>query len=153
MNRAELVASMNRSSTEVLREKGYISFVDVLIHMGKLSREDYESWRMRRIPYLERAIRLNLNQLSHLLHTLRQNAARGKLKPSKTVYVSRGKGAKQPLRFSKSGHPRVEEAYATHFVKRKPSVEDKPSDLPRRIEESPKHDDASGRLPNQATDE
>ena len=91
MNRAELVASMNRSSTEVLREKGYISFVDVLMHMGKLSKEDYESWRMRRIPYLEKAIRLNLNQLSHLLYTLRQNAARGKLKPSKTVYVSWGK--------------------------------------------------------------
>ena len=135
MNRADLVASMNRSSTEVLREKGYISFVDVLIHMGKLSKEDYESWRMRRIPYLEKAIRLNLNQLSHLLHTLRQNAARGKLKPSRTVYVSWGKGVKQPLRFSKSGHPRVEEAYATHLVKRNPTAEDKPTDLAKSIEQ------------------
>jgi hypothetical protein len=98
--------------------------------MGKLSKEDYESWRMRRIPYLERAIRLNLNQISHLLHTLRQNAARGNLKPSKTVYLSWGKGPKQPLRFSKTGHPRVEEGYATHFVKRKPAGDDATSKPP-----------------------
>jgi hypothetical protein len=66
-------------------------------------------------------------QLSNLLRTLRQNAVKGKLKPSKTVYVSWGKGCKQRLRFSKSGHPRIEEAYATHFVKRDKSLKDKPS--------------------------
>jgi len=118
MNRHELVASMNQATTELLREKGFVSFVDVLIRMGKLTKEDHDDWRTRRIPYLERAIRLNLNQLSHLLRTLRQNAVKGKLKPSKTAYVSWGKGPKQPLRFSKTGHPGVEEAYATHFVKR-----------------------------------
>jgi hypothetical protein len=128
VNRAELVSSMNRASSELLREKGFISFVDVLIHMGKLTKKDHESWRMRRIPYLERAIRLNLSQLSHLLRTLRQNAANGHLQPRKTDYVSWGKGHKQPLRFSKSGHPRIEEAYATHFVKRKQRAKDKPSD-------------------------
>jgi hypothetical protein len=109
---------MNAATTELLREKGFVSFVDVLIRMGKLTQDDHDAWRMRRIPYLERAIRLNLSQLSHLLRTLRQNAVTGKLKPSKTVYMSWGKGSKQPLRFSKSGHPNVEEAYATHFVKR-----------------------------------
>ena len=125
MNRAELVSSMNRASSELLRQKGFISFVDVLIHMGKLTKEDYESWRMRRIPYLERAIRLNLSQLSHLLRSLRQNAVKGRLKPSKTAYMSWGKGRKQPLRFSKTGHPWIEECYATHFVTRKQSVKDK----------------------------
>ena len=109
VNRAELVASMNRASSELLREKGFISFVDVLIHMGKLTKEDHESWRMKRIPYLERAIRLNLSQLSHLLRTLRQNAVKGRLQPRKTAYVSWGKGPKQSLRFSKSGHPGIEE--------------------------------------------
>ena len=129
MNRAELVSSMNRASSRLLREKGFLSFVDVLIHMGKLTKEDYESWRMRRIPYLERAIGLNLSQLNHLRRTLRQNALNGHLQPRKTAYVSWGKGPKQPLRFSKSGHPGIEEAYATHFVKRTHHVKDKPSDL------------------------
>jgi hypothetical protein len=129
VNRQELVSSMNQATTELLREKGFVSFVDVLIRMGKLTREDHDDWRMRRTPYLERAIHLNLSQLSHLLRTLRQNAVKGKLKPSKTVYVSWGKGCKQRLRFSKSGHPRIEEAYATHFVKRDKSLKDKPSHL------------------------
>jgi hypothetical protein len=127
MNRAELVASMNRASSELLRQKGFVSVVDLLIHMGKLSREDHESWRMRRIPYLERVIKLNLGQLSHLQRELRQNAAKGRLNASKTAYVSWGKGAKQPLRFSKSGQPAIEQAYATHFVKRQQSTDSKPS--------------------------
>jgi hypothetical protein len=33
-----------------------------------------------------------------------------------TVYVRRGKGPKQRLRFTKSGDPNLEEAYARHFV-------------------------------------
>lgn len=94
MNRADLVSSMNRASTHLLREKGFISFVDVLIHMGKLSKEDHESWRMRRIPFLERVIRLNLSQINHLRRTLRQNAVKGRLQPRKTAYVSWGKGPK-----------------------------------------------------------
>jgi hypothetical protein len=136
VNRAEIVASMNRASSELLREKGFISFVDVLIRMDRLTKEDYESWRMRRVPYLERVIRLNLSQISHLLRTLRQNAVKGKLKPSKTVYMSWGKGGKQLLRFSKSGHPRIEEAYATHFVKRQPCVEKVPTDSARSGQEA-----------------
>jgi hypothetical protein len=119
---------MSRASSGLLREKGFISFVDVLIRMGKLSKQDHESWRMRRIPFLERAIKLNLSQINLLLRTLRQNAVKGHLRPSKTAYVSWGKGPKQPLRFSKSGYPAIEEAYATHFVKRKQSVKDNPSD-------------------------
>jgi hypothetical protein len=122
VNRAELVSSMNQASSELLREKGFISFVDVLIRMGKLTKEDQESWRMRRIPFLERAVRINLSQINHLLRTLRQNALKGHLRPSKTAYVSWGKGPKQPLRFSKSGNPAIEEAWATHFVKREQSV-------------------------------
>jgi hypothetical protein len=129
VNRHELVSSMNQATTELLREKGFVSFVDVLMRMGRLTKEDHDAWRMRRIPYLERVVRLNLSQLSLLLRTLRQNAVKGKLKPSKTVYVSWGKGCKQRLRFSKSGHPRIEEAYATHFVKRDQTLKDKPSHL------------------------
>ncbi len=128
MNRAELVSSMNRASSKLLRERGFISLVDVLIQMGRLTKENYESWRMRRIPYLERAIGLNLSQLNLLRRTLRQNALNGHLQPRKTVYVSWGKGPKQPLRFSRSGHPGIEEAYATHFVRREQHVKDKPSD-------------------------
>ena len=122
MNRAELISRMNEVSTELLRENGYISFVDVLLGMGKLAKEDHEAWRFGTIPYLERAIRLNLSQLNYMLHTLKDNARKGGLRPSRTVYVSWGKGPRRPLRFSKSGNPGIEQAYATHFVTPRESV-------------------------------
>lgn len=107
---------MNQAATELLREKGYISFIDVLLRMGRLTREDHEAWRTGKVHYLEKMIKINLAQANHLLRTLRQNAGKGGLKPSKTAYMSWGKDAKKPLRFSKSGDPNLEAAYATHYV-------------------------------------
>jgi hypothetical protein len=60
LNRRELIKKMNEISSEVLREKGYISFIGILIRIGKLTKDDYEAWRVRRVPYLERAVTLNL---------------------------------------------------------------------------------------------
>jgi hypothetical protein len=39
-----------------------------------------------------------------------------KLKPSRTTYVSWGKGRRQPLRFSKYSDPCLEELFSTHYV-------------------------------------
>ena len=117
MNRNDLIKKMNEASSVVLREKGYVSFVDVLIRMGKLRKEDCEAWRFRQFRYLERLITVNLPRINLMLRTLHQNAKKGGLRASRTAYVSSGKGAKIPLRFSKSGDPNVEEAYSTHFLK------------------------------------
>jgi len=38
------------------------------------------------------------------------------MKPSQTYYKKWGKGQKIPLRFTKSGDRKIEEAYARHFV-------------------------------------
>ena len=118
MNRIDLIKKMNEASSVVLREKGYISFVDILIQMDKLSREDYEAWRFRKVPCLERVIRVNLPRINLMLRTLHQNAKKGGLRASKTGYASWGKGPKIPLRFTKSGDPHIEEAYSTHFLKK-----------------------------------
>ncbi len=119
MNRDGLIKKMNEASSVVLREKGYISFVDVLISMGKLSKEDYEAWRFRKVPCLEPVIKVNLPRINLMLRTLHQNAKKGGLRASKTVYASWGKGPRIPLRSSKSADPRIEEAYSTHFLKPK----------------------------------
>jgi len=119
LKRGDLIRKLNEASSELLREKGYISFVDVLIKTGKLKQEDYEDWRFGRIPYLEKVITVNLAKVSHMLRTLQENAKHGGLKPGKTAYMSWGKGPKRPLRFSKSGDPNIEQAYATHFIKPK----------------------------------
>jgi hypothetical protein len=120
LNRNDLIKQMNEASGKVLREKGYISFVDILICIGKLTSEDYEAWRFRKVPYLERVIKVNLMKLNHMLRTLRRNARKGGLLASKTVYMSHGKGPKTLLKFSKSGDPNIEEAYSTHFYRAKP---------------------------------
>jgi hypothetical protein len=119
LNRNDLIKQMNEASLEVLREKGYICFVDILIRMGKLTKGDYEAWRSRKVPYLEKVIKVNLVKVTHMLRTLQQNAKKGGLLASKTSYVSWGKGSMAPLRFSKSGDPNIEEAYSTHFHKPK----------------------------------
>ncbi len=119
MNHHDLIKKMNEASSVVLRKKGYICFVDVLIQMDKLSKEDCEAWRFRQVPYLERVITANLPRINLMLRTFHQNAKEGGLRASKTLYVSWGKEAKLPLRFSKSGDPHIEEAYSTHFLKPK----------------------------------
>ena len=90
--------------------------VDVLIGMGLLTREHHEDWRRGRVPYLERVINCNLTRLGRLLRILRFHAHDLNLKPSWTAYMHWGKGPRQRLRFTKTGEPKVEEAYARHFV-------------------------------------
>jgi hypothetical protein len=66
--------------------------------------------------YLEGVIAGNLTRLSRLLRILRLHSHDLKLVPSVTVYMRWGKGPKQRLRFTKSGEPKIEEAYSRHFV-------------------------------------
>ncbi len=75
-------------------------------------------WRQGRIAYLERVITCNLLRVSRILRIISFYAHYLDLKPSFTVYNRHGKGPRQRLRFSKTGNPNLESAYATHFVRR-----------------------------------
>jgi hypothetical protein len=119
LNRTDLVKQMNEAASQLLRERGYISFVEVLLRMGKLTKEQYEAWRFRKLPCLEQAVTMNLAKINHLLRMFHRNARKGGLRASKTAYVSWGKAPKISLRFSKSRDPNIEEAYATHFLRPK----------------------------------
>lgn len=90
---------------------------DVLMASGFLSREDYERWRFGKVPYLERVIRGTLPSIHSILRAVSENSRHGNLKPSWTAYMSWGKGPRVPLRFSRSGNPDIERAYATHWLK------------------------------------
>src|SRR2546430_2250462 len=116
MNSKEAAQKALVAADQGLKAKGYISMVDVLLTMGKLSREDHEQWRFRRIPYLEKVVRGNLTQLDAIVRAVRNNCLKGGLKPSHTVYTSWGKGPRQPLRFTKTDNHFLEEAYATHYI-------------------------------------
>jgi len=68
------------------------------------------------VPYLERVIHCNLTKLSRFLRILRFHAHDLNLVPSLTAYMRWGKGPQMRLRFTKTGDPKLEEAYARHFV-------------------------------------
>ena len=91
--------------------------------MGKLTKADYEAWRRRKVPFLEQVISVNLTKVNHLLRTLHEHEKKGGLRAGKTAYVSWGKGARAPLRFSKSGDLGIEEAYSTHFLRPKDGLQ------------------------------
>ncbi len=116
LNNKEIVKQLSVTTSKLLKEKGYISIVDVLMDMGKLSKEDYEAWRFKRVPYLEKVINVNLGKINTILRTIQKNSRNGNLRTRKTVYKSWGKGRKISLRFSKSSDINLENAYSTHYL-------------------------------------
>ena len=105
-----------RAVDAILARGKVVAPVDVLTGMHLLTPERLEDWRRGRVAYLEKVIVCNLTRLSRLLRILRFHAHDLKLVPSVTVYKRWGKGPKQRLRFTKTGDPKLEEAYARHFV-------------------------------------
>jgi len=116
MSRKKIEQSVRQKATELMEEKGYISPVDLLVKMDRLTSKQVEDWRLKRIPYLERITVGGLGKLNHILKSLKKFAQEQNLKPSITVYKSWGKGPKNQLQFSKSGSPYMEEQYSTHYV-------------------------------------
>ncbi len=102
-----------RAVAAILHRGKVVTPVDVLIEMGLLAPKSLEDWRHGRVPYLERAITCNLTRLTRFL---RFHAHDLNLVPSVTAYMRWSKGPKQRLQFTKTGDPRLEEAYARHFV-------------------------------------
>ncbi|PLR86790.1 hypothetical protein CVD25_18105 [Bacillus canaveralius] len=119
MSRKDIEKKVYSCASELLHEKGYVSPVDLLIKMDRLTKKQVEEWRFGKIPYLERVTIGNLSKLHHTLQTLEKFARKEELKSSKTVYMQWGKGAKRPLRFSKTGNPHMEGMYSTHYVRMK----------------------------------
>ncbi len=111
-----LYPRIERAVNAVLAQGNVVAPVDVLIGRDLLKPDQLEEWRRGQVPYLERVIAGNLSRLSRLLRILRFHAHDLNLRPSATAYMRRGKGARQRLRFTKSGDAKLEEAYATHFV-------------------------------------
>lgn len=123
MNRQELQEKVDDTVHQLIREKGYVSPLDLLLKMENISSKQVEEWRFGKIQYLERVVQGNISQLSYILTKLGEVARNEGLKESLTVYMSWGKGVKRPLRFSKSGDSHIERRYATHYVKQMKEVD------------------------------
>jgi hypothetical protein len=111
-----LYPRIQRAVSVVLASSKVVAPVDILIGMDLLAPDQLAAWLRGEVPYLERVINCNLARLSRLLRILRFHAHNLNLKPSTTVYMRHGKGARQRLHFTKSGNTKLEQAYATHFI-------------------------------------
>ena len=95
-----------------IQSRGYAAPVDVLMDIGVLEKKKYDDWRVGRVPFLEAVCTANLHKLSEMMKEIRSFAVKNGWKPSVSSYKHKGK----LLRFSKTGNPKIEEAYATHYV-------------------------------------
>jgi hypothetical protein len=106
-----------RAVGEILQKGDVVAPIDVFVRMGLLDGEGIEAWRFGRIPYLERVIKCNLSAASRILRILGMHVHDLNMRPSLTVYVRHGKGPRTRLRFTKTGDPKIEEAYSRHFLR------------------------------------
>ena len=104
-----------RAAEAALSDHSYVSAVDVLCGTGLLSASHLRQWRNGQVPFLEQAIQANLHKISRM-QMFRQWALEKGLKPSETRYVRRTRSGIADLQFSKSGDPKIEANYRTHFV-------------------------------------
>jgi hypothetical protein len=113
----KLYPAVARAVAEILASTNVVTPVELLLRLQRITKAQCEDWRFGRIPYLERVCVGNLSKLSDILRILDYHARAIGLKPSQTVYHKWGRGGKRiVLRFSKSGAPALEAAYARHYV-------------------------------------
>ena len=87
----------------------------MLIRIGWLDPGAVKRWQTGQVDYLERVIQANLSRISEAMKLLRSWATAEGLIASETSYVARTP-SRQPLRFSKSGNPTIEQLYRTHWI-------------------------------------
>jgi len=116
MNRTELKKKIKLFAIELLKEKEYVSSIDLLLKLNYLAQSDHEKWRFGEIEFLEKACTANLSKLNFIGNNLKAISKELNLKESSTAYMKFGKGSKMKLRFSKSNDENIEKRYSTHYV-------------------------------------
>ena len=97
----------------ILKRSDVISPVEILLEMGNLDPKAHEAWYLGQVPYLERVFQGSLSKANRILRIIGFHAHDLYMVPSHHIY--RQKGKKIILRFSKTGDPNLEKAYARHF--------------------------------------
>ncbi len=113
--RSQLEERVIIAARAALTDHQHVTTIDVLVGMGWLTTSQVDQWRQGRVDYLERVVNANLSKISAAMDALRRWARSEGLQPSETSYVARTRDHRR-LQFSKSGNPRIEAAYRTHWV-------------------------------------
>ncbi|MBN1172420.1 MAG: DUF2293 domain-containing protein, partial [Micromonosporaceae bacterium] len=114
-HRAALAAQIAEVAGRALATRQVVTPIEVLVGIGWLPAAQVEAWRRGRVGFLERVACANLAQVTTALRLLADWARLHGLTPSETVYVTWTKDRRR-LRFTKTGDPRVERAWRTHWI-------------------------------------
>ena len=114
-NRKKLADRVAKAAEAALAARHYVSAIDVMVGIGWLDPGAVKRWQQGQVDYLERVVQTNLSRISEAMKLFRSWAAAKGLIASETAYVARTP-ARQTLRFCKSGSPRIEQLYRTHWV-------------------------------------
>ena len=96
----------------ILKEKNKVKTTDVFKHLGILEDGKLKEWDNGKVPYLEKVLNGSLSKLSRILRILRFHVHDLNMKPRRNIM----KNGKRKLRYSKTGEPKLEEAYSLEFL-------------------------------------
>src|SRR5262245_21885399 len=114
-NRPPLIERISAAAEACLARQNYVSAVGVFMRIGWLMLDPFKRWQQGRADSLEEGIQTNPARLSEALELLRSWATEKGLTATETPYVARTP-ERQALRFSRTGDPRLEQLYRTHWV-------------------------------------
>jgi hypothetical protein len=114
-NKVPLADRVAGAAEAALDAEQSVSAIDILVGIGWLDPEAVERWRRGQVECLEEVVRIDVPRISEALRFFRSWSAAQGLLGSRTEYVARTPH-RQPLRFSRSGDPAIEESYRTHWV-------------------------------------
>lgn len=109
-----LTKRVNTAATAVMKRNQNISYPELFIELGILSRKDYAAWESGQVPFLEKVIQCNLTKLARIITAVRRLARNGNLDRKIAPKPKRSK------RYSKTGNDFIEDEYrAVYSVRTK----------------------------------
>lgn len=115
-NRQEINARVIKAAEHALARKGFVSTIDILLGLDFISQTGLHEWKIGKFAFFESLISGNPRRIEYALECFQRWITHKNLATSMSVYRSVGTANKKELRFSKTGNPKTEEAYKTHYV-------------------------------------
>jgi hypothetical protein len=116
----KLFPRVARAVEELLASNSPVSAPAVFVKMGMLSEEHLQAWRAGKVACLERVIQGSLGKTNRVVRIISFYAHDLKLPVAPPHAAGPIQHRGRPLRFCKTGEPRVEEAYKRVFSPRPP---------------------------------
>lgn len=114
-NRVPLGDRVARVAEGALASRHFVSATDILIGIGWLDPRAVERWQRGQVDCLEEIVQVNPPRILEAVQFLQSWASERGLIASPTTYVDRTPQRRE-LKFSRSGNPKIEVLFRTHWV-------------------------------------